>query len=256
MIDEREENLREMAALGNVKAVRAYLRNGVDMDSQNKMNGWTAMHWACARGQTAAVELLLGSGADVNIKNHKGETALDLCKSDQTRALLAVNGLVSSNTEGESDKQTEDMAKDNTFSPNYLTHPDLSRAWGMPEDVQVANSVGESSYSQQLQREVSSNHAAAVAISDQKPSNERELLVYDGQYRQDKLLGSVFVSDNIHTVADLKAQINEELDGTPTSFVLLRYNGKQTVPVSTKQESFQVGKVYRGDDDAVVLKQA
>ena len=38
--DEREETLREVSALGNVKAVQHFAKSGVNLDAQNKMNGW------------------------------------------------------------------------------------------------------------------------------------------------------------------------------------------------------------------------
>ncbi|KAJ2163998.1 hypothetical protein IW143_006177, partial [Coemansia sp. RSA 520] len=63
IVDERDENFREMAALGNLKAITAYIRGGVDLDSQNKMNGWTALHWACARGNIEVAGFLIRAGA-------------------------------------------------------------------------------------------------------------------------------------------------------------------------------------------------
>jgi len=35
-----EENLREYAAVGNVVKVEALIRQGVDVNSKNSMNGW------------------------------------------------------------------------------------------------------------------------------------------------------------------------------------------------------------------------
>ena len=35
-----EENLREAAAVGNVDKVEALIRQGVDVNSRNSMNGW------------------------------------------------------------------------------------------------------------------------------------------------------------------------------------------------------------------------
>jgi hypothetical protein len=39
----------------------------------------TPLHWAAACGQTACTELLLKAGADPNIRNKAGKSALDLC---------------------------------------------------------------------------------------------------------------------------------------------------------------------------------
>ena len=38
--DEREETLREVAALGNTRAIQHFAKSGVNLNSQNKMNGW------------------------------------------------------------------------------------------------------------------------------------------------------------------------------------------------------------------------
>lgn len=38
--DEREESLREVAALGNIKAVTHYIHAGVNVNAANKMNNW------------------------------------------------------------------------------------------------------------------------------------------------------------------------------------------------------------------------
>jgi hypothetical protein len=38
--DEREESLREVAALGNIKAVTHYIHAGVNVNATNKMNNW------------------------------------------------------------------------------------------------------------------------------------------------------------------------------------------------------------------------
>ncbi|KAJ2332524.1 hypothetical protein GGH92_008897, partial [Coemansia sp. RSA 2673] len=81
----------------------------------------------------------------------------------------------------------------------------------------------------------------------------RELLVYREKVDETSLLGSVFASNDGQTVAELGSVIRDELDGVPGSFVIARYNGKQTVPLSAKQESFTVGRVFRGAEDAVVV---
>ncbi|KAJ2489545.1 hypothetical protein IWW37_003891 [Coemansia sp. RSA 2050] len=266
MLDERDENFREMAALGNAKAVRAYIRGGIDIDGQNKMNGWTALHWACARGQSDIVEILIHAGANTDLKNTKGQLALDVCKSDSIRALFPGHeGASSKPAMSEESGPTGDSTAKG-FVPNYLAHPDLKKAWGMPDDViDTAATQGESGYMRQMQYEASvsgGNNSRQQQQLQQKPqslaiapvSDERELLVYRNQVDESGLLGSVFISDNGQTVADLSKIIREELDGVPSTFTMARYNGKQTVPVSTKQESFNVGRIFRGADDAVVLR--
>ena len=42
-----EEQLRESACYGDVDAMTSLLQAGVNVNSVNAMNGWTALHWAC-----------------------------------------------------------------------------------------------------------------------------------------------------------------------------------------------------------------
>ena len=42
-----EEQLRESACYGDVDAMTPLLQSGVNVNSANSMNGWTALHWAC-----------------------------------------------------------------------------------------------------------------------------------------------------------------------------------------------------------------
>ncbi|KAJ1728673.1 hypothetical protein LPJ61_003911 [Coemansia biformis] len=261
-VDEREENLREMAALGNLKAVRAYVQCGVDVNSQNKMNGWTALHWACVRGNRDVAELLLRVGADASITDANGKTPLDVCKLAAVRALFPGHGSTGPQPDGAvSDEPATGEAPQLPFVPNYMACPDLSKAWGVPDDA-LANMPNDSGHLRQLQHEASvasgsGSHSQrapqaqdAAAIS----SGERELLVYCGHYDEESLVGAVVVDAHSLTVADLGRRIREELDGVPDSFAFARYNGKQTVPISAKQEAFSIDRVFRGSDDAVVLR--
>ncbi|KAJ2890104.1 hypothetical protein GGI21_006300 [Coemansia aciculifera] len=209
------------------------------------MNEWTALHWACARSQAETVEILIRAGANTDLKNSKGELAYDVCKSDEIRALFPNHGSTASRSVATLEEKVE-----SEFVPNYLVNPDLVKAWGMPEDVLPGTVVATQSEPEYMrQREIE-----APVASTGKSNNERELLVYQEQIDEASLLGSVFVSDNEQTIAALGDVIREELDGVPDSFSLARYNGKLTVPVSAKQEAFNVGRIFRGADDAVVLK--
>ncbi|KAJ2530981.1 hypothetical protein EV175_007260, partial [Coemansia sp. RSA 1933] len=170
MYDEREENFREMAALGNVKAMKAYLRGGVDIDGQNKMNGQTALHWACVRGNVDAVDLLVRAGADATVKNNKGQTPLDVCKNDSVRTLLPTYKQDKGNigrSVATKDKESTSAGGlvEASFVPNYIVNPDLSKAWGIPEDA-IMPAQGESGHIQQLQFEAS--------MSKSRPSNYKQ----------------------------------------------------------------------------------
>ncbi len=62
---------------GHAKVARILLEHGADINLQDK-KGWTALMLACFFEQDKAAKLLLEHGADVNIKNRKGKTALDI----------------------------------------------------------------------------------------------------------------------------------------------------------------------------------
>ena len=42
-----EEQLRESACYGDQDAMTSLLQAGVNVNSANLINGWTALHWAC-----------------------------------------------------------------------------------------------------------------------------------------------------------------------------------------------------------------
>jgi len=125
----REESLREACSIGNTDLVNKLLRDGVDVNSQNAMNGWTSLHWASKRGHGSIISTLLAHQADGNIKNNKGETAYDLA-SDRNIANCLRSGESNEETNGSVDSSKNDTnGKESrtedgyTFVPNYLKHP-------------------------------------------------------------------------------------------------------------------------------------
>jgi ankyrin repeat protein len=76
-----------------VKAVKRLLDAGVPVNSQDGV-GWTALMQAGLEGLPAVGELLIRSGADVNLRSRRGETALMVavsCTIVRTRAELAAS---------------------------------------------------------------------------------------------------------------------------------------------------------------------
>ncbi|XP_034151025.1 LOW QUALITY PROTEIN: ankyrin repeat domain-containing protein 40 [Esox lucius] len=68
---ELQERLREASAIGDIDEVRLLVESGVNVNSQNEINGWTCLHWACKRNHKAVVSYLLSSGADQEILTPK-----------------------------------------------------------------------------------------------------------------------------------------------------------------------------------------
>eukprot|EP01041_Mallomonas_annulata_P002590 gene2590-5063_t len=59
-------------------ALECLVDHGADVNLENKA-GTTALAWACASGQTKMVQALIKLGADVNYANKVGKTALIMC---------------------------------------------------------------------------------------------------------------------------------------------------------------------------------
>jgi hypothetical protein len=57
--------------------LRLLLEHGADINVQNRI-GWTALHWASYKGALEVVRLLLERGADVEAKDNDGQTALQV----------------------------------------------------------------------------------------------------------------------------------------------------------------------------------
>ncbi|XP_041888350.1 ankyrin repeat domain-containing protein 40 isoform X2 [Corvus kubaryi] len=111
---ERQERLREAAALGDAEEVRRLVELGVGLNSQNEVNGWTCLHWACKRNHVAVVAYLLHAGADKDILTKKGERPAQLTSKREIRKMLGVE-----------DDQLPDLKQDSDLPiiPNYLANP-------------------------------------------------------------------------------------------------------------------------------------
>ena len=69
------EPLYWAARYGNMPAVRALLKSGVDVNVNFNLN-CTPLHYAAEHGHTPVVKVLIEAGADVDKKGHCGSTSL------------------------------------------------------------------------------------------------------------------------------------------------------------------------------------
>ncbi|XP_075417737.1 ankyrin repeat domain-containing protein 40 [Tenrec ecaudatus] len=114
----QQERLREAAALGDVREVQKLVESGVDVNSQNEVNGWTCLHWACKRNHGQVVSYLLQSGADREILTTKGEMPAQLTSRREIRRLMGVE------EDGEDDGSLpQPKESELPFVPNYLANP-------------------------------------------------------------------------------------------------------------------------------------
>ena len=64
----------------NIKNVQYLIKQGVDVNYQRKLDGYTSLHFAAQRCGLEMIQLLLKHGAHTHLKNDKNQTALDLAK--------------------------------------------------------------------------------------------------------------------------------------------------------------------------------
>ncbi|XP_053309793.1 ankyrin repeat domain-containing protein 40 [Spea bombifrons] len=127
-----EERLREAAALGDLEEVQTLLKSGASINSQNEINGWTCLHWACKRNHLPVVSFLLESGADKNILTSKGEHPAQLTSKKDIKKILGVEEL-----EGEDVNPSSQLP----FVPNYLANPPFPYAFNREASTKENNSA-------------------------------------------------------------------------------------------------------------------
>lgn len=110
---ELQERLREASAIGDIDEVRTLVESGVNVNSQNEINGWTCLHWACKRNHKHIVSYLLSCGADKEILTAKDEMASQLTSKPEIKRLLGV----------EVEEVPEVKEPELPIIPNYLSNP-------------------------------------------------------------------------------------------------------------------------------------
>jgi len=137
----KEEALREACSIGNTDVVNKLLNEGVEVNSQHKINGWTSLHWAAKRGHASIVSMLLKHGADPTVKTHKDETAFSFAVDDKVADLLHATESghqYMSKSEPARNGDSKMEVKDGyEFVPSYLKHPVFPHTQQM--DIPVNN---------------------------------------------------------------------------------------------------------------------
>lgn len=108
---ENEEKLRESASIGDMETLRNLVEvKNVDVNSQNKMNGRTALHWGAKRNHQTVVQYLLSHGAVTDVVDKDGKTAGQLTTNPEVHSVLGGQG---------------DVAQQQSLpiTPSYLAHP-------------------------------------------------------------------------------------------------------------------------------------
>jgi ankyrin repeat protein len=73
------------------RMVDVLIRAGADVNLRNEI-GFTALMWASAAGRASIVEKLIAAGADVNARANDGKAVIDLAANDEIEQLLKAAG--------------------------------------------------------------------------------------------------------------------------------------------------------------------
>ena len=73
--------LHRACAIGDTQVVQVLLKNGADPNIPDSC-GDTSLHWACFCGHVSTVELLLENGADPHVPSSDGKTAMDAARDE------------------------------------------------------------------------------------------------------------------------------------------------------------------------------
>jgi uncharacterized protein len=84
MSDMRFDSFRALALDENAPAMTAMLDAGFDVNTVNAAHQSVLMH-CCANGRSKAARLLVARGADVNLIDHGGTTAMDFAVRHASR---------------------------------------------------------------------------------------------------------------------------------------------------------------------------
>lgn len=92
-------SLLQTAIWGHVEIARLLLQYGARMNEQASDTGSTALHVAVRNKHLELVQVLLEHGADINMRDYRGNTPLDLDSSRMIKELLRSKGAVHAKAE-------------------------------------------------------------------------------------------------------------------------------------------------------------
>ncbi len=96
------DNIWVASTNGDINKVSEFLANGINVNAQDEY-GFSPIHAAASYGHVALIEYLISQGADVNLRDVDGDTALLICEDQATFEMLERHGadIHATNAEGE-----------------------------------------------------------------------------------------------------------------------------------------------------------
>ena len=119
------DKLLEACYLGDLNAVKELIENGVDVNFVNKVNKWTALHWAVSKSNLPLVQYLVSKGASKDLVNNKGEKPMDVSTSRNIDSILSPGDRVERNGVRKSEFCKESIQEKHGFVPNFIEYPPI-----------------------------------------------------------------------------------------------------------------------------------
>ncbi|KAM8843957.1 ankyrin repeat domain-containing protein 40 [Spinachia spinachia] len=158
---ELQERLREASAIGDIDEVRTLVESGVNVNSQNEINGWTCLHWACKRNHKHIVSYLLGYGADQEILTAKDELASQLTSKPEIKRLLGV----------EVEDVPEVKEPELPIIPNYLSNPAFMYSKMDKSEIIMARHLAQNSSGEEAEDTQSDSPSLSPSHEHPKPQS-------------------------------------------------------------------------------------
>lgn len=163
---ELQERLREASAIGDIDEVRTLVESGVNVNSQNEINGWTCLHWACKRNHKHIVSYLLSCGADKEILTAKDELASQLTSKPEIKRLLGV----------EVEEVPEVKEPELPIIPNYMSNPPFFYSKMDKSEIALAQHLAQNGSGEHAE----DTHSDSAPLSPTHEPQKMQNLVSDG----------------------------------------------------------------------------
>ncbi len=89
--DDQKRNPLHYAAINTSQELATLLlEKGADINQRDKSNGFSPLQWAIHYGRHQMVEFFLEKGADAEVKNNNGQTALQAARAGRNEAIIGI----------------------------------------------------------------------------------------------------------------------------------------------------------------------
>ena len=80
----------EEVRANHIGKVRSYIQNGIDVNARDVFGDNAGLHWAAKLGLAEMARLLIDNGADLDIRNHDGNTPLHWAAGEGQKELVVI----------------------------------------------------------------------------------------------------------------------------------------------------------------------